>query len=188
MKPILLNLPEQFDTERLIISIYENGDGEEFFRLLQANYDHLLEELPETRTIGTVDGAEEYVRIKRVAWLSRERLVAKVVEKSTGKMIGQLWIEPKWDRLIFEIGYFVVENRQGRGYITEAVRRMVAYLFNELGATRLEIHTKATNLRSIRIAERCGFTQEARLRQRTRTNEGFVVDVVIFGLLRSEYH
>ncbi len=187
MKPILLNLPEQFDTERLIISIYENGDGEEFFRLLQANYDHLLEELPETRTIGTVDGAEEYVRIKRVAWLSRERLVAKVVEKSTGKMIGQLWIEPKWDRLIFEIGYFVAENKQGKGYITEAVNRMIAFLFDELNATRLEIHTKATNLRSIRIAERCGFTQEARLRQRTRTNEGDMVDLLIFGLLKSEY-
>ena len=187
MKPILLNLPSHFETERLRISIYENGDGEEFFRLLQANYDHLLEELPETRTIGTVDDAEAYVRNKMVAWITRERLVPKLVEKSTGKMIGQLWIEPKWDRLIFEIGYFVVENRQGRGYITEAVKSMIAYLFNDLGATRLEIHTKATNLRSIRIAERCGFTQEARLRQRTRTNDGDMVDLIIFGLLKSEY-
>lgn len=188
MKPILLDIPEQFETERLRISIYENGDGEEFFRLLQANYDHLQEELPETRSIGTVDAAEEYVRFKRVAWIARERLVPKIVEKSTGKMIGQLWIEPKWDRQIFEIGYFVVENKQGKGYISEAVRRMVAFLFDELGATRLEIHTKANNTRSIRVAERCGFTKEAHLRQRTRTNEGFVVDVVIFGLLRSEYH
>lgn len=187
MKPILLDIPEQFETERLRISIYENGDGEEFFRLLQANYDHLLEELPETQTIGTVEGAEAYVRFKRVAWIARERLVSKLVEKTTGKMIGQLWIEPRWDRLIFEIGYFVAEKSQGKGYITEAVQRMIAFLFTELGAAKLEIHTKATNSRSIRIAERCGFTQEANLRQRSRTNDGEVVDLLIFGLLRREY-
>jgi RimJ/RimL family protein N-acetyltransferase len=187
MKPILLDIPEQFETERLRISIHENGDGEEFFRLLQANYDHLLEELSETRTIGTMEAAEEYVRFKRVAWITRELLVPKLVEKSTGKMIGQLWIEPNWERMIFEIGYFVAENKQGKGYITEAVKRMVAYLFNELGATRLEIRTKATNTRSIGVAERCGFVQEARLRQRSRTNEGDVVDLLIFGLLKSEY-
>jgi ribosomal-protein-serine acetyltransferase len=187
MKPILLDIPEQFETERLVISIYANDDGEEFFRLLQANYNHLQEEISETHTFKTVDDAEEYVRQKKIAWLSRERLVPKIVEKSTGKMIGQLWIEPKWDRMLFEIGYFVAEKSQGKGNITEAVKRMIEFLFTELGANKLEILTKATNTRGIRIAERCGFTQEAHLRQRTRTNDGEVVDLLIFGLLRSEY-
>jgi ribosomal-protein-serine acetyltransferase len=80
MKPILLDIPDRFETERLLVSPYENGDGEEFFRLLQANYDHLQEELSEIHTIKTVDDAEEYVRHKKVAWLSRERLVPKIIE------------------------------------------------------------------------------------------------------------
>jgi RimJ/RimL family protein N-acetyltransferase len=187
MRPILLDIPERFETKRLLISVHENGDGEEFFQLIQSNYEHLQEELSEVHTLKSIEDAEEYVRFKRVAWITRERLVPKIVEKSTGKLVGQLWIEPKWDRMIFEIGYFIEEKSQGKGYITEAVETIIKFLF-DLGANKLEIHTKATNSNSIGVAERCGFTKEANLRERGRTNEGVVVDLQIFGLLRSEYH
>ena len=139
MKPILLDIPEEFETDRLIISIYESGDGEEFYQILQLNYDHLQEELGEIHELKSIEDAEEYIRYKRVDWLSRKRLVPKIVEKSTGKMIGQLWIEPKWDRAIFEIGYFVDEKSQGKGYITEAVNRIIKFLFVELEAEKIEI-------------------------------------------------
>jgi len=187
MKPILLDIPERFETKRLFISIHENGDGEEFFQLIQSNYNHLQEELSEAHTVKSIDDAEEYVRYKKVAWISRERLVPKIVDKSTGKIIGQLWIEPKWDRMIFEIGYFIEEKSQGNGYITESVNKIIEFLFKELGANKLEIHTKSTNSKSIGVAERCGFTKEAQLRERSRTNEGVLVDLLVFGLLRSEY-
>ena len=187
MEPILLDIPERFETERLFISIYENGDGKAFYQLLQSNYEHLQEEVREARSIKAIDDAEAYVRGKRINWLSRERFVPKIVEKSTGKMIGQLWIEPKWEKMIFEIGYFLEENSQGKGFITEAVNKVMEFLFSELKANKLEIHTKATNGKSIGVAERCGFTKEAHLRERVKTNEGEIVDMLIFGLLRSEF-
>lgn len=187
MKPILLEIPEKFDTERLLISSYEKGDGEEFYQLLISNYNYLQEELSEINTLKSIDDAEEYVRFKHIAWLSRERFVPKIVEKATGRMIGQLWIEPHWDRMIFEIGYFVEERSQGHGYVTEAIKKVIEFLFTELDANKLEIHTKATNLKSIGVAERCGFTKEAHLRERGKTNEGEIVDMEIYGLLRSEF-
>jgi RimJ/RimL family protein N-acetyltransferase len=49
------------------------------------------------------------------------------------------------------------------------------------------IHTKATNVKSIGVAERCGFTREACIREGGRTNEGEVVDMLFYGLLRSEF-
>lgn len=187
IKPILLDIPNSFETKRLLLSRYENGDGGEYLQLIQSNYHHLQEELSEVRTIKSKEDAEDYVRTKKVAWISRERLVPKIIEKSTSKMIGQLWIEPKWDRMIFEIGYFVGEVCQGKGYVTEAVNRIIEFLFVELGANKLEIHTKSTNSKSIAVAERCGFTKEAQLRERGRTNEGQPVDLLIFGLLKSEF-
>jgi ribosomal-protein-serine acetyltransferase len=187
MRPILLDIPEVFNTQRLLISIHEYGDGEEFFKLIQSNYEHLQEELREVHTIKSIEEAEEYVRQKRIAWLSRERFVPKIIEKSTGRMIGQLWIEPNWGRMIFEIGYFIEAKSQGKGYITEAVRKMIEFLFRELGANRLEIRTKATNTKSAGVAERCGFTKEAQLRESGRTNEGKAVDMLTFGLLKSDH-
>jgi RimJ/RimL family protein N-acetyltransferase len=187
MKPILLDFPERFETDRLVISIYDVGDGSVFFQILKSNYHHLQEEIREAHDIRSIEDAEEYVRFKRVEWITRNRLVPKIVEKATGKMVGQLWIEPRWNRMIFEIGYFIVEDYQGKGYITEAVKRMIEFLFNELQANKLVIHTKATNKKSIGIAERCGFTKEACIREGGRTNEGEIVDMLYFGLLKSEY-
>jgi len=187
MKPILLDIPEKLETDRLVISIYENGDGAEFYQILQTNYAHLQEELSETHELKSPEDAEAYVRNQRVAWLSRRRLVPKLVEKSTGRMIGQLWIEPRWERMIFEIGYFVEAQSQGKGYITEAVQRISIFLFAELDARKLEILTKITNLKSIGVAQRCGFQQEAQLRERSRTNAGEAVDLLCFGLLRKEF-
>lgn len=155
--------------------------------MLRSNCDHLQEELSEVNALKSIEDAEEYVRLKHIAWLSREKFVPKLVDKATGRMIGQLWIEPKWDRMIFEIGYFIEEKNQGNGYITEAVKKMIQFLFAELGANRLEIHTKATNSKSIGVATRCGFTKEAHLRERGRTNAGQVVDMAFYGLLRSEF-
>ena len=187
MRPTLLEIPDRFETERLLISSYEQGDGKELHQLLQSNHSHLQEEISEVNALESIEDAEEYVRLKHIAWLSRERFVPKIVEKATGRMIGQLWIEPKWDRMIFEIGYFIEEKSQGNGYITEAVRKMTEFLFTELDANKLEIHTKATNGKSTRIAIRCSFTKEAQLRVRGRTEAGEVVDLEIYGLLRSEF-
>jgi RimJ/RimL family protein N-acetyltransferase len=187
MKPILRDIPVRFETESLLIAIFESGDGEAFYQLLQSNYNHLEEELREVHEIHSIEDAEAFVRYRHVDWISRKRLVPKLVEKTTGRMIGQLWIEPKWERMIFEIGYFIEEKSQGKGYITEAVQKIIEFLFQEINANKLVIHTKSTNVRSIGVAERCGFIQEACIREGGRTNDGEVVDLLYYGLLKSEF-
>jgi RimJ/RimL family protein N-acetyltransferase len=187
MQPILREVPEAFETERLVVSIFDMGDGDEYYRLLRDNAEHLDEEVSESRELGSVDETEAYLRGKRIEWLSRERFVPKIVEKTSGRIIGQLWIEPRWEKGVFEIGYFLGESSTGRGYATEAVNGAMGLLFTDLGAAKLEILTKATNEPSIGVARRCGFLEEGRIRQRTLTNAGEAVDLLIFGILRSEY-
>ena len=51
MDPILLDLPVRFETERLYIARYEDGDGRAFLNLIQSNLNHLQEELSETHLI-----------------------------------------------------------------------------------------------------------------------------------------
>jgi RimJ/RimL family protein N-acetyltransferase len=64
---------------------------------------------------------------------------------------------------------------------------MIEFLFTELDASKLEIHTKPSNSRSIGIALGCGFTKEGQLQERGRTSAGEAVDLQIYGLLRSEF-
>jgi ribosomal-protein-alanine N-acetyltransferase len=55
------------------------------------------------------------------------------------------------------LGYWVAPQSNGRGYATDAVRRMTALAFNELGLHRVQAETLVHNERSQRILRRVGF-------------------------------
>src|SRR4051794_38203884 len=63
------------------------------------------------------------------------------------------------------LGYWVAEDRGGRGLATRAVREAIERAFGELGLHRLEAGTRVDNVRSQRVLEKCGFTRVGLLRQ-----------------------
>ena len=86
-----------------------------------------------------------------------------------------------------EIGYRLLEPRlAGRGYVTEACRLLIDYLFNVHPYQRLELLTAPENVASVRIAQKCGFQAEGTLRQAFFIN-GHYQDVTVFSLLRPEW-
>ncbi|HLW59339.1 MAG TPA: GNAT family N-acetyltransferase [bacterium] len=58
-----------------------------------------------------------------------------------------------WLVRTFEIGYWIRAAAQGRGYVAEAVRVLVRFAFEALGANRVEIRTGGGNARSRKVAE-----------------------------------
>lgn len=58
------------------------------------------------------------------------------------------------------IGYWIDRFYAGRGYVTEAVKVMTAFGFEELGLHRIEISMRPENAASIRVAEKAGFSFE----------------------------
>jgi len=69
------------------------------------------------------------------------------------------------------------------------VRATLGLAFDGLGAHRVRLMCDETNLRSIRVAERCGFVREGCLRQASRLSgpDGTPNNDLIYGLLRAEY-
>ena len=59
-----------------------------------------------------------------------------------------------------DIGYTLSRAHQGRGYATEAVRRLLQYAFDRLGLHRVIAGTDVENARSIALLERIGFRRE----------------------------
>jgi RimJ/RimL family protein N-acetyltransferase len=100
--------------------------------------------------------------------------------------IGGVGIEVMQDvqRCTAEVGYWLGRAWWGRGFATEAVRRIVPYAFETFAAlTRLEAHVFVSNAASARVLEKAGFECEARLR-RAVIKQGVVQDDLIFALLR----
>ena len=57
------------------------------------------------------------------------------------------------------IGYSMDEKEQGKGYMKEAVRIVIAYSFKELELHRIEASTLIDNERSQGVLRRCGFEE-----------------------------
>ncbi len=87
----------------------------------------------------------------------------------------------------FEVGYFVDCEHEGQGYVSEAVRGVLSWIFLELDAHRASLRCSDTNRRSARVAERCGFVLEGHLRENRRGVDGVYSGDLHFGLLRQEY-
>ena len=86
-----------------------------------------------------------------------------------------------------EIGYRLFDRqRDGRGYISEATRLVVDYLFSAYPYHRLELLMDPLNIGSERIAQKNGFTEEGLMRQAFFIN-GAMRDVKMYSLLRPEW-
>lgn len=84
-----------------------------------------------------------------------------------------------------EIGYALGADYWGQGYAGEALRRVLAFAFDELDLARIEADVDPRNEASIRLLERLGFRREGLLRARWRV-AGEVQDALIYGLLREQ--
>jgi aminoglycoside 6'-N-acetyltransferase len=92
-----------------------------------------------------------------------------------------------WDLPEFEVGYFVDKDHEGQGYVTEAVKAALRFIFEHLQAHRVRLECDDTNARSYRVAERCGFTREGHLREVKKHADGTFSGTLCYGLLRSEF-
>jgi ribosomal-protein-serine acetyltransferase len=188
MHKMLLEIPSELETERLILRPYQKGDGKAFFSLLQNNYEHLKEHVDEATDIKNEEEAEIRVRELASDWVARNRFVMVIQEKESHTSIGQIWIEPvNWNVPSFEIGWFLQKYREGEGIITEAARRCLTFLFEDLNAHKVVVKARETNVRSFRVAERCNFVKEGLLRDHARIGDNEWVGLLCYGMLRSEY-
>jgi RimJ/RimL family protein N-acetyltransferase len=58
---------------------------------------------------------------------------------------------------VYEIGYWLGEPWWGRGFATEAVRCLIGFIFDDLGAHRLTSGHVRDNPASGQVLEKCGF-------------------------------
>jgi ribosomal-protein-alanine N-acetyltransferase len=110
-----------------------------------------------------------------------------VIEDNLHHIIGVITHFKSRTPVSREIGYRLFEAKlSGRGYMTEACRLLVDYLFNVHQYHRLELLSAPENIASVRIAQKCGFRAEGTLRQAFFIN-GRYRDVAVFSLLRPEW-
>ena len=106
--------------------------------------------------------------------------------KSTHEIIGEVNLFNIQNSRMGEIGYRLAFERQGRGYCTEAVKRIIKFCFEETSLQRLELRAMAANEASNKVAVKCGFIKEGFIRQGKFIH--MYANYNLYGLLRSDLY
>ncbi|MFZ7943535.1 GNAT family N-acetyltransferase [Neobacillus sp. 19] len=165
MKPILIDFPEEFYTERLVIRKPIPGDGKAVYEAIKGSLNELKPWMPWAHREQTEEDVEANMREAHAKFLTREDLRLHIFHKETGEFIASSGLHRiNWDVPKFEIGYWVDTRHSGNGYITEATEAITHFAFTHLNAKRVEIRCDSKNVKSRAIPEKLGFSLEGILK------------------------
>ena len=190
MHKMLLEIPARIEAERIYLRSYEAGDGQWFYAMSQKNRTHLARYEAENvvMSIQSEQDAEVVVRELAAEWGARNCFFMGAFDRETDEFVAQIYVVPvNWDVPEFEIGFFVDRDHQGQGYVTEAARAAMGFIFEHLRAHRVRLECDDTNERSRRVAERCGMVQEGHIRENKKNADGTLSGTLHFGLLKREF-
>jgi RimJ/RimL family protein N-acetyltransferase len=190
MHKLLLEIPSRIETERLYLRPYQAADGAMLYAVGQRNRKHLskFEAGNFLNHFEDEQHAEVIVRELALDWMARKHFFLGIFDRETDQWVGQIYIGPtKWDLPEFTIGYVVDIEHEGRGYITEAVKAALRFIFEHLRAHRVCSDCNDTNVRSYRVLERCGFTREGHFRENKKNPDGSFHGDFQYGLLKREF-
>jgi len=106
-----------------------------------------------------------------------------IEDKQSGALIGTCSFI-KWDNRCqkAELGYVLSNRYWNRGYMTEAIGRVIEFGFNRLELVRIEAKCHPDNAGSFRVMEKTGMKQEGRLRSYLKVKDRFE-DILVYSII-----
>jgi ribosomal-protein-serine acetyltransferase len=158
--------PEEHRDGELLLRSFRPGDGDELNRATVASYEHLRRFMTWARPDTGVEDSEGFARQSRARWLLGE-------EWSVGVWRGERLVAGSGfmlrgrplDHGTGEIGLWVRVDEAGRGLGTRVLKAMVDWADAGWPFHKLTWRCDSRNLASARVAEKCGFQLEGRLRE-----------------------
>jgi RimJ/RimL family protein N-acetyltransferase len=134
--------------------------------------------------ISTIEEAQKILD----KYMSREDIYA-IELKEEGKVIGAIGAYNLTYNNILErhLGFEITRKYWNQGYLTEAAKELINYLFTVENMDRIAISNYPFNKASIRVAEKLGFVKEGILRKEDRLTTGELVDRIVYSIIKEEY-
>lgn len=173
-------------TPRLILRPYQPGDIDSMVRVLGS-----IEVARNTLTL-----PHPYTREHALSWLALMSvedapriswaITLRQPPVGVGPFIGGVGFQLEPVHRHAELGYSLGVEFWGNGYATEAANEAIRHGFEVLGLHRINAGYYTRNPASGRVLEKLGFAREG-LRPQMYTRFGEWVDLVLVGLLRSDW-
>ncbi|XZF74225.1 GNAT family N-acetyltransferase [Bacillus sp. AL-1R] len=174
MNPILLDVPFQIETDRLILRApLQAGEGKVVQQAIKDSISELKQWLSLFQSIPSVEETESLLRNAHIDFLKRESFRYLIYLKDTNDFIGTASLhEINWKIPKGEIGYWINTQYSGNGYMTEVVSELTNLGFSLLKFRRIGIRCEFNNIKSRAIPEKLGFELEGVLRNEDLSADG----------------
>lgn len=176
---------KQIETERLTLRPFTPEDAEVMFRNWASDPDVTkyltwpTHECVEVSRWVLNDWCSHYGESDYYQWA--------IVPKELGEPIGSIAVVNANDSARWvEVGYCIGKKWWRNGYTSEAVRAVIAFFFEKVGAERIAARHDPRNPNSGAVMRKCRMQYEGTLRRSDRNNQG-ICDAAWYGILREEY-
>lgn len=110
-----------------------------------------------------------------------------ITEKNNDSLIGIIgFFRTQHENFRSELGYMILPQYHGKGYVTEAVNLILDFGFSALNLHSVSAIIDPNNVASARVLEKNGFRKEAHFVEDFFWNNEFL-DSVHYGLLKREF-
>lgn len=185
--PPLIDVPELLRTPRLVIRPYRDEDADALWASVDGSRAFLGEWLPWVHEYRSIHDARLTIARFRASWAVHDDLPYGVFEREHGDHVGGVGLHNiDWEVPTFEVGYWLRDEVEGRGLMTECAAAVTRMAFQQLGARRVEIRMDTRNERSRAIPERLGFRHEGTYRNIGVDQAGKPFDRHVFALVDSD--
>ena len=145
------------ETSRLILRPFTESDAEAVsYNSRQPSVAHYMPDMVKE----TEETARSWIRYINKEWFNIKKPCVSfaVVRKTDERCIGCIFINRKaeWGNIV-EMGYYIADEYQSNGYITEAGKAMIWWAFEKAGQDKLSAFVKPENIASRRVIEKLGF-------------------------------
>ena len=135
----------------------------------------------------TLEEAMAHINIIEEKIVNNEGINWAITVKGNPKFIGLIGhyrISAENHRC--EMGYMILPQHQGKGYVSEAIDAVLEYGFNDLQMHSIEAVIDPENKASERVLQKNGFVKEAHILE-NELHDGKFWDTVIYSILKRNF-
>jgi ribosomal-protein-serine acetyltransferase len=171
---------------RVTLSPIEPADGPDLWEAVDSSREHLLPWLPWVPFNDSLQTSQRYAEACADDWDHGRALRFAIRSRADQRLLGVVGL----DNCVHlhrncDLGYWLTAGATGRGLMTEAATRCVAFAFNVVGMRRVRCAAAVHNSRSLRVIEGMGFQREGVARSAELLADEWV-DHVVFSLLSTD--
>jgi len=174
----------QFTTDRLILRKLAFTDAPDIVRLA-GDYEvaKMTLNIPHPYP---ADSADTFIKQTHQNWANGVAYTFAIVRKDDETYMGTIGLRVEDRHKRAEVGYWIGVPFWGKGYMTEALKRIIQFGFEDLGLNRVGASYLIGNPASGRVMEKAGMTHEGTF-YKYSIRDGEPMDLHFRGIVREDY-